>query len=166
MEFIEIGKILKCHGLRGQLKLKSCLESDDILKNLDKLFLKQCGCEVFPSKLENIRITHKGILVKLEGINDTESAERWIGCQVLIQANALEPLPEDEYYWCEIIGLEVITEDGLILGRIDSVFPTGSNDVYVCRGKEREILLPAIANVIKKIDKEKGIMIVRLLDGL
>ena len=166
MEFIEIGKILKCHGLRGQLKVKSYLESDDILQNLDKLFLKQGGCEVLSSKLESVQITHKGILLKLEGINDTESAEKLIGYQVLIQANALEQLPEDEYYWWEIIGLEVIREDGLILGRIDSIFPTGSNDVYVCRGKEREILLPAIADVIKKIDKEKGIMIVRLLDGL
>jgi 16S rRNA processing protein RimM len=166
MEFIEIGQILKCQGLRGQLKLKSYLESDDILQNIDKLFLKRGGCGIFSSKLESVHITHKGILVKLEGINDIESAEKWIGCQVLIQTAALERLPKNECYWWEIIGLEVITEDGVTLGIIDSVFPTGSNDVYVCRGKEREILLPAIADVIKKIDKDKGIMIVRLLEGL
>jgi 16S rRNA processing protein RimM len=75
-------------------------------------------------------------------------------------------LPEGEYYWRDIIGLNVYTEEGKLLGQIESVFPTGSNDVYVCKGEEREILLPAIADVIRKIDVTRRVMIVRLLEGL
>jgi 16S rRNA processing protein RimM len=85
---------------------------------------------------------------------------------MLISLNKLEILPEDEYYWRDITGLKVITENGHVLGSITSVFPTGSNDVYVCSGGEREILLPGIAEVIRTIDIERGVMVVRLLDGL
>jgi 16S rRNA processing protein RimM len=77
----------------------------------------------------------------------------------------LEDLTEGEYYWRDIIGLDVYTQDGKRLGRIESVFPTGSNDVYVCKG-EREILIPAIADVIQGIDLDKNIMTVKLLEGL
>jgi 16S rRNA processing protein RimM len=75
-------------------------------------------------------------------------------------------LPEGEYYWSEIIGLQVLTEEDEILGRIEAVFPTGGNDVYVCRGGGREILLPAIGDVVRKIDTDRGVMVVRLLEGL
>lgn len=66
----------------------------------------------------------------------------------------------------DLMGLHVVTEEGRFLGRIESIFPTGSNDVYVCAGGEREILLPAISDVILKIDLEKKEMVVRLLPGL
>jgi len=78
----------------------------------------------------------------------------------------MKKLPEGEYYWREIIGLKVVTEDDQVLGRIESVFPTGSNDVYVCRGGEREILLPAIGEVVRKVDTAGRIMVVRLPEGL
>jgi 16S rRNA processing protein RimM len=65
-----------------------------------------------------------------------------------------------------MIGLKVVTEDGRILGVIDAIFPTGSNDVYVCSGGDREILLPGTADVIRKIDIGRGMMVVRLLEGL
>ena len=75
-------------------------------------------------------------------------------------------LPDGEYYWHEIIGLEVVTEDDRSLGKVVSVFPTGSNDVYVCRGNGREILLPAIGDVVRRIDRDRKVMEVRLLKGL
>jgi 16S rRNA processing protein RimM len=80
--------------------------------------------------------------------------------------NRLRNLPEGEYYWRDIEGLKVITEEGKVLGTIESIFPTGGNDVYVVSGGEREILLPGIAEVIRKIDIDQGVMIVRLLEGL
>jgi 16S rRNA processing protein RimM len=78
----------------------------------------------------------------------------------------LKELPPGEYYWRDIIGLDVYTEEGKLLGRIESVFPTGSNDVYVCKGGQREILLPAIVDVIRQIDINRRVMTVRLLEGL
>ena len=85
---------------------------------------------------------------------------------MLIPADKLGDLPEGEYYWRDMIGLKVVTEEGRILGVIEAIFPTGSNDVYVCSGGEREVLLPGIADVIRKIDINRGMMVVRLLQGL
>jgi 16S rRNA processing protein RimM len=85
---------------------------------------------------------------------------------VLIPSDRLRKLPEGEYYWRDIIGLEVFTGDNQKLGKIEKIFQAGSNHIYVCTGGEREILLPAIEDVIKQINLEKRIMIVELLEGL
>ncbi|HOO41898.1 MAG TPA: ribosome maturation factor RimM, partial [Syntrophales bacterium] len=69
-------------------------------------------------------------------------------------------------YWRDIIGLDVVTETGQPLGKVQEIFPTGSNDVYVCRNGDKEILLPAIADVIRKVDLREKRMVVRLLEGL
>jgi len=84
----------------------------------------------------------------------------------LLPRNCLQELEEDEYYWHDIIGLNVFSEDGRYLGTIRSIFPTGSNDVYVCQNDDEEILIPAIADVIARIDLAERRMIIRLLKGL
>jgi len=89
-----------------------------------------------------------------------------IGGNVLLPKSMLETLPEGEYYWDDIVGLSVYDEKGVYLGKIAAIFPTGSNDVYVCKKEEKEILLPAIADVIREIDIKNRSMIVRLLSGM
>ena len=79
---------------------------------------------------------------------------------------SLGDLQEGEYYWQDIIGLDVYGEDDCHLGWVETIFPTGSNDVYVCRGGGKEILIPAIADVIIRINLEERKMIIRLLEGL
>ena len=108
----------------------------------------------------------KILFVELEDISSVESAQALVGCKVFLPEDIMEELPEGEYYWRDIIGLDVYTEEGKCIGKIESVFSTGSNDVYVCNGKEREILLPAIAEVIREIDVNRRVMTVRLLEGL
>jgi 16S rRNA processing protein RimM len=105
-------------------------------------------------------------ILQLGGVDDRDAAERLRGSSVWISSEKTVKLADGEYYWSEIIGLQVLTEEERILGRIESVFPTGSNDVYVCRGGDREILLPAIEEVVRKIDTDRGVMVVRLLKGL
>jgi 16S rRNA processing protein RimM len=104
--------------------------------------------------------------LELETVNTIEDDRNLVGSRVLIPEDAHAQLAADEYYWRDLIGLSVLTEEGTRLGSIDSIFATGSNDVYVCSGGEREILLPAISEVILKIDLEKQEMVVRLLKGL
>ena len=148
------------------MKVISYLESDTILKSVEEVYVGSGKRETDLKKVKNIKINKKHFLLELEGVEDVDAASALVGCQVLIPSDKLERLSEGEYYWRDIIGLEVITEDGEILGRIENVFSTGSNDVYVCTGGEREILLPAIADVIRKIDIKNGRMVVRLLEGL
>jgi 16S rRNA processing protein RimM len=95
-----------------------------------------------------------------------ESAKNLVGCKVYLPKDILEKLPDGEYYFQDIIGLDVYSEEGNYIGKIESIFPTGSNDVYVCRGEGKETLLPAISHVIKKIDINQRIMTVKIPDGL
>ena len=167
MDLVEIGKIVKLHGLRGCLKVASYMESGEILDSLGEAFLKteEGGLKGFRVE-QATRRDGRFFLLKLEGIDDRHSASALLGREVLASARRLESLPEGEYYWRELIGLQVLTEEGEVLGRIQAVFPTGSNDVYVCVGGKREILLPAISDVVRKVDIKKGLMTVRLLKGL
>jgi len=165
-EFFEIGKIVKSCGLRGRMKAISYLESNGTLQSLDEVYIRRERDETGPFKLKAVIVRGKSFFLELEGVEDCESANALAGCQVLIPVNKLKKLPEGEYYWRDIIGLKVITEDGQILGTIETIFATGSNDVYVCRGDERELLLPGIADVIRKIDTDQGMVVVRLLEGL
>ncbi len=161
---LEIGKIVRPHGLKGAVKVSSYLESNEIVGRLEEVFIKtQQGLEAF--RLKKAKLTNKGFLLELVGVEDATAAEQIIGCEILMRAEDLDVLPEGEYYWKDLIGLAVEDASGKPLGVIESIFPTGSNDVLVCRG-DREILLPAIAEVVREIDIEKGRMIVNLLEGL
>lgn len=166
MKLLEAGRIVKPHGLDGRMKVFSYLESEKTIKSLKEVFVRQGQQKANPMKVKDIKLGKKHLLLRLEGVDDIETAKEMAGCHVLIQSDKLEQLPEGEYYWKDIQGLEVEDEDGKILGRIVKIFPTGGNDVYVCAGREREILLPAIADVVRKVDIEKGIMVVKLPEGL
>ena len=100
------------------------------------------------------------------GVAISMAAGHLIGGRVYFSKDVLKKLPAGEYYVHEIIGLDVYSDAGDYLGKIESVFPTGSNDVYVCRKAKEEILLPAISDVIKRIDLDQRIMTVKIPDGL
>jgi 16S rRNA processing protein RimM len=166
MELIEIGRIVRSHGLEGRLKVLSYLESPEVLQDLSGLFVGRSVPEAVSFPLVAVQAGKNSFILQLGGIDDRDTAERLRGYSVWMPSEKMQKLPEGEYYWRDIIGLQVLTEEDEILGRIEAVFPTGGNDVYVCRGGGREILLPAIGDVVRKIDTDRGVMVVRLLKGL
>jgi len=112
-----------------------------------------------------VRPHKKFILALLEGIQSRAEAEQLRGKVVLVDAAELPPLDADEYYWHDILGMRVVTEDGGNVGTITEIFPTRSNDVYVVREGEREVLIPAIKEVVVSIDMKARTMVIRpLLD--
>jgi len=166
MALIEIGKVVRPHGLAGRMKVLSYLESDSVLHDLTEVSVGRKVQEVVTFPLEGVQTGNGFYILKLKGIEDRDPVTGLVGLSVWMPSAAMTALPEGEYYWTEIIGLLVFTEEGVPLGRIESVFPTGSNDVYVCKNGQKEILLPAIGDVVMKIDKKGGTMVVRLLKGL
>jgi 16S rRNA processing protein RimM len=165
MDLITIGEIVKTRGLRGCMKVLSFVDTQDISAELESVYVQNNSEQEKLYNLTKIDISGKFLFIELETIDDVDLAKNFVGCKVLIPGDMFKELPQGEYYWRDIIGLDVYTEEGILLGHIESIFPTGSNDVYVCKG-EREILLPAIADVILNIDIKKRIMTVRLLKGL
>ena len=165
MDLFVIGEVVKTRGLRGCIKVLAQVETQNILASLDVVYLDDNRGQRKQHGLRKLEISGRFLFLELENICDVDSAKVLVGCKVLIPSNMLEDLSAGEYYWRDIIGLAVYDENGKYLGRIESIIPTGSNDVYVCKG-EREILLPAIADVIVQIDLDKGVMTVKLLEGL
>jgi 16S rRNA processing protein RimM len=166
MNLFAIGEIVKTRGLHGCLKILCYVEKKSTFAQLKFIYIEQSSGQKNLFNLRKINLSGKVLFVELEGIPDVKSAQALVGCKVFLPKDMLEKLPEGEYYWRDIIGLDVYNEDDKYIGRIESVFPTGSNDVYVCKGEEREILLPAISEVIRKIDIDHNIMTVKLLEGL
>lgn len=166
MELLEIGRIVRSHGFAGRMKVLSYLEAHDVLLTLAEVFVGPSVQKAVAFPLEAVQSGKGFFILKLRGIEDADAAAKLVGSYAWMPSAGMKRLPEGEYYWKEIIGLKVVTEDHRVLGRIESVFPTGSNDVYVCRGGEREILLPAIGEVVRKVDTAGGVMVVRLPEGL
>ena len=165
-DFITIGEVVKTRGLRGCMKVLSFVDTADISAELDFVYVQDNSEQRKLFNLSKIDISGKFLFIELANINDVDLAKTFVGCKIVIRRGMLKELPEGEYYWRDIIGLSVYSEEGKFLGVIESVFPTGSNDVYVCKGEEREILLPAIAEVIQVIDIDKKVMKVNLMEGL
>jgi 16S rRNA processing protein RimM len=167
MDFLEIGKIVKAQGLKGRVKVLSYLESGaEMLQSLDEVFIRRGKDQNVSYALKNFQVKGKCFYLDMAGIENIDQAEALLGCLVLVPADKMGPLSEDEYYWQQLIGLEVMTEEGTLIGTLAEIFPTGSNDVFVCRGGAREILLPAIADVVLTVDLKKKILVVRLPEGL
>lgn len=166
MELIEIGRIVRSHGLAGRMKALSYMESPETLRELTGLFVGRSVQEALFFPIMALQTGKDYFILQLRGVEDRDAAERLRGSSVWISSEDRVRLPDGEYYWSDIIGLQVLTEEDQILGRIEAVFPTGSNDVYVCRGGGREILLPATVEVVRRIDTDRGVMVVRLLKGL
>jgi len=105
-------------------------------------------------------------LGRFAGVNTREMAEALNGKELLLPEDQLPQLEEGEYYHYQLIGLEVETTDGTFLGVLRKVIPTGSNDVYMVVKDDREVLIPAIEDVIRSIDLKTGRMQVTLPEGL
>jgi len=165
-DLLEIGEVVRPHGLKGRIKAKSYLVSKETVRLLDEVFVKKPKEPAVPYRIKNLQSEGRILLLELEGIEDVDLAARIVGSQILISRDKLGKLSEGEYYWHDLLGLRVLTEEGQQLGRITSIIPGRGHDVYVCAGNEREVLLPAIENVILQIDIGMGIMVVRLLEGL
>jgi 16S rRNA processing protein RimM len=165
-----IGHVIGAHGVQGELKVEVLTADAQRFGQLDKVYLGiNDDTEPTPRSLIGYRV-HKGrVLLRLEGLEDRTAAQALRGCLVQIPYEEAPPLEEDEYFEHQILGLEVWTTSDKFLGHVSEVLYTGANEVYVITdpaGERPNILIPAIAEVVRKVDLEKGRLVVELLDGL
>lgn len=166
MEYIEIGQIVNTNGLKGVVKVNPF--TDDISKFEDlKYVYIQLKNELKKIKIEQVRYNKNQVLLKLEGIDSIEEAEKYRNFYLKTEKESQEDLGEDTYYIVDLIGIDVYSDKNEYLGKIEDVFPTGSNDVYVVKDNlGKQILIPAIADVVKKVDLKNKKMIINLIPGL
>ena len=159
------GKVLRPHGLEGLLRVQSFSQSAASLLNAGKVFFKLATGENHHLSVISAR-PHKNVfLAELAGLTDITRAETFRGAEIYISKDALVR-EEGEYFWFELLGLDVFSSDNVFLGVVSQIIPTGNNEIYVVKNGDREILLPAAHDVVNHIDLENGKMIVSALEGL
>ncbi len=160
-EFITIGKILAPWDIKGKLKVELATDFPQRFAPSSKVYINRQPMTIDSTEW------HKGkAIIKLNTVDSIEDAEKLRGQLVEIHHSQLHPLPEGQYYHFQLIGLEVWTTQGELLGNITEILTTPGNDNYVVSGAKGEIFIPAIEDVIKSIDLDKGCLIIEPIEGL
>jgi len=161
-----MGEIVGVHGLGGALKIRSYAESPMLFEAGLMLYIDTPEGNVQVRSVDWAKPHGKGVLMAIAGVADRATAEGLVGSRLLVDRAKLPALEEGTYYWFELIGLSVYTTRGEYLGDLKTILPTGSNDVYVVRDGETEILIPALTSVVEVIDTDQRRMEVNLPEGL
>ncbi len=162
--YLAVGYIRRPHGVRGELIMDIHTDFPERLRAGTEVYL---GEEHHPAQLASARPHGTSLLVAFQGLDSPEEAGRWRNTWVYVPAADRPPLPDGEAYQHQVLGLRVVTDEGRELGKLVDIFETGANKVYVVETAEgKEILLPAIDDVILGFDLANGEIKVHLLDGL
>lgn len=167
--YLAIGHVVGAHGLRGELKVEILTDSPERFGLLDRVYIGLEDEEPVSRSLKGYRLHHGHALLRVEGCEDRTAAEALRGYLIQVDRGQALPLDEGEYFEHQILDLEVWTHSGEYLGRVEEIIYTGANEVYVVRNEResgREILIPAIQEVVVAVDLESGRLVVQLLDGV
>ncbi len=166
-EYFEIGQIVNHFGIKGMVKVNPFTEDISKFKELKTIFLEQNKI-LIEVEIEEVKYSKNQVLLKIKGINTIGEAEKYRGCYLKILRKDAKKLPKDTYFIADLIGNAVYTDDGILLGKVQDIYNSGANDIYVIKDSTtgKQILLPAIREVIKNIDIEQEKIIVHLIKGL
>ncbi|MDD5760293.1 MAG: ribosome maturation factor RimM [Desulfobulbaceae bacterium] len=162
---VVIGKVAKAQGLTGELKLIPFSGEPGDFCSFQEIILAR-GADLQTYTVERCRSHGKFAVVKLREIVDRNDAEAQIGAEVLVLKNQMPVLSADEFYWHDMVGMRVLTEQGQELGEVTSLIATGANDVLVVTGHDQEYLIPVLQEIIVRQDKEAGILVISPMAGL
>ncbi|MGF0103970.1 ribosome maturation factor RimM [Ligilactobacillus ruminis] len=168
MNYYQVGKIINTHGIRGEVRVLSTSDfTDERFMPGNALYLFDKG-ELVKEVIVKTHRKHKQFdLLSFEKLEDINLIEGFKGFDIKISEDQQQDLEDGSYYYHQIIGLDAVTLDGEKIGKISEILAPGANDVWVVKRKgKKELLLPVIDDVIKKVDLEQGLVVVDLLEGL
>lgn len=165
-QYLELGQIVNTFGIKGQVKVNPFTDDIRRFEELKEIYVEKKN-ELKLFKIEQVNYSKNMVILKLQGVNNPDEAEKLRNCYIKINRKDAKKLPEGTYYIVDLIGLEVYTDEDKLLGKVDDIYNTGSSDIYVVKDElGKQILLPAIKDVLKKVDLENGKIIVHLIQGL
>jgi len=166
--YLTVGRIVRPHGVRGEVYVQIVTGYPERLEQHASFYLAAPDTPEVVQRypVETLRRHREAVLLKLRGCDDRDAAENLRGMLVQIPTGEAVPLEEGEYYHFQLIGVRVETESGEWLGQVAEVLETAAHDVYVVRGPQGELLLPAVEDVVRVLDLESRRMVVHLMPGL
>ncbi len=168
-QFLNVGKIVNTHGIKGELRIIAItdFEEERFLPG-NHLYLFK-NDELAPIKLtiSNHRKHKQFDLLQFEGYDNVNDVESFKGSMLKVKKEDLSPLDEGEYYYYEIIGCDMYTEDGDYFGQVKEILSPGANDVWVVKRQgKKDVLIPYIDDVVKDVNIEKKEIKIHLMEGL
>lgn len=164
-ELVTIGRVLREHGIKGELAVAPLTFDPEIFLHRDEVLVKTRG-STERKKIKSARRHRNSLLIRFENCETPEDARLYRGAEILAAKSGIPELPEGVYYHNQIIGLKVYTNNGEYLGDVTDIIETGGNDVYVVKGADREYLIPAIKDAVKEINVESNRMVVELMEAV
>ncbi len=165
-EFLEIGQIVNTFGIKGMVKVKPFTDDITRFDNLKKVYV-ETNKNKSQYEIQEIKYHKEMVLIKFKGIDKIEEAELLRNSYIKVNRKDEPELEEGTYYIVDLIGLEVYSDKGDLLGKLDDIYNNGSSDIYVVKNElGKQILLPAISDVIKEINLEEKKIVVHILKGL
>lgn len=161
-----IGTIINTHGIKGEVKIKSSTDFSERFESGNTVYLKTDEEEM--ELIINQSRSHKQYtIVHFKAYDSINDVEGWKGSNLYIKDDQQQELKENEYYYHEIIGCNVVTTDEMNIGKIDAILAPGANDVWVVKTEVgKEILIPYIADVVKQVDIQNKVVVIELMEGL
>jgi 16S rRNA processing protein RimM len=157
---ITLGKITGVHGIKGEIKVMPYTQPPEAIAEYQPWHLERTHGPNQPLNVSTFRRQGEGLVVKLQGLDDRDEAKALVGGFIVIDRAQLPPL-EKGYYWADLVGLQVLSPEGVNLGKVDYLFETGSNDVLVIKEGSTERLIPyRLGDVVLEVNLEKGYMTV------
>lgn len=165
-KYLEIGQIVNTFGIKGQVKVNPFTDDINRFDELKEVYVeKKHELKLF--QIEKVNYSKNMVILKLKGIETPEQAETLRNSYLKIDRKDAKKLPEGTYYIADLIGLDVYTDEDKFLGKVDYIYNAGSSDIYVVKDEQgKEVLLPAIKDVLKQVDLENGKIIVHIIEGL
>lgn len=158
-QYIEAGKIVNTHGVRGEVKIQVWLDSPEFLRSFKTVYIERRAVKMLSAR------THKGfVIAALEGVEDVNAAMCLKNKTVFIDRNDAD-LPAGAYFLQDIIGAKVVDENGTEIGILSDILETPASDIYIVKG-ETEHMIPAVPEFILSADAENGIIRVHLIEGM
>lgn len=165
-KYFEVGQIVNTFGIKGLVKVKPFTDDPERFEELKKVYICKKD-NLIEVEIEEVKYHKDMVLLKLKGIDDMNQAETLKGLYLKIDRKNAKKLPKDTYFIADLIGLDVYSDENELLGKLEDIYNTGANDIYVVKNElGKQLLLPSIPDVIKEIDLEKEKIIVHLLKGL
>lgn len=165
-EYVEIGKIINTHGVRGHVKVMPFTDYPERFRKMKSVFLQKRNGAITEYGIEEVKYVKSTVLIKLQGVNDMDAAQLLKDSILVVERKNAVKLPKDTYYIFDLIDCKVYEQDEY-LGVVTDVLETGSNDVYVVKDEnEKELLIPALGWVVLSVDIENKKIQVQLPKGL
>ena len=161
--YLAIARVGSAHGVAGEVSCQLLTDFPERFSRTKRVFLGEDHRSI---DVQHTRLHRGRVLVKFDGIDNRTQAGSLVGLTLYVPESEAVRLPSGSYFWHQIIGLRVVTTDGLELGTIVDILETGSNDVYVVEGERGEVLIPSTREVVRSIDVDGGVVTVELLEGL